>query len=513
MEKGSAILIGKSRIQYPPLSEVSKGNPASTISKGNIQMRNKLTSSLLILILLSVSSLYSQVELDWNEFYGGTDVDYGQDIIAIDDGCYIMAGFTQSFGGEGNDYYLIKADGDEGDEIWARTFDSDNNDICNAVAQTADGGYAMAGYMEVYLHGYDFFLVKTDENGREEWSQRYDTESHDKCYDMIQTNDGGFLLGGAATVLPENRIVCIYVVKVDEDGEIEWTRRIECGTGDTCYKVIQAENGDYLLAGVYRNRFQGCSFERMSLIRLDSDGEILWEQRYNVSGVRANAVVQTRDNGFILVGSSTGPYLKYVKVDDKGELVWQRNLRSFSIGYDIIPVADGGYAIAGKNDENGYLLLKIDEDGEQEWLWSYGEVSNGARALAQAQDGGFVLVGERRFAVNREDVRLVKTEPENHFVSKGSPNFITQGFYLMPTYPNPFNHRTQINYRLTSPGFVRLTIYEPSGRRIETLFEGNAGFGVQSVVWDAFNTPAGTYFVKLEDGFGSVQTGKLMLLK
>ena len=476
-------------------------------------MRSRLTYPFLVILILSTSSLFGQVELDWCEFYGGNDGDYGQDIIALDNGNYIVAGFTRSFGGEGTDYYLIKAKGNDGEEIWSRTFDGGNNERCYAIVQTSDGGFAMAGYAEVYLHGFDFYLVKTDENGRGQWSRRYITQSHDKCYDLIQTNDGGFLLVGATTVLPENRIVCIYVVKVDEEGEVEWTRHIQEGTGDTCYKVIQARNGDYLLAGVYRNRFQGCSFERMCLIRLDNKGDINWIQRYEVSGVRANTVVQTQDDGFILAGNRTGPYLSYIKVDADGELVWQHDYRTISIGYDIIQVAAGGYAIAGRSEANGYLLMKIDEEGDEEWVWTYGAVSDGARALAQAQDGGFVLVGERRFAVNREDVRLVKTEPENNFVSKGSPGFITQGFCLMPTYPNPFNDHARINYRLTSPGFARLTIYEPSGRKVKILFEGNIESGVQSVVWDAFNTPAGMYFVRLEDGSGSVQTGKLMLLK
>jgi hypothetical protein len=49
---------------------------------------------------------------------------------------------------------------------WSKTYGGTSNDVAYALVQTADGGYALAGYTESYgTGGSDFWLVKTDVNG------------------------------------------------------------------------------------------------------------------------------------------------------------------------------------------------------------------------------------------------------------------------------------------------------------------------------------------------------------
>ena len=115
--------------------------------------------------------------------------------------------------------------------MWMNTFGGRENEFCISVIQTEDGGYALAGYTDSFGEGrYDFWLVRTNEDGEELWSQSYGGDSWDYCYDLVETEDGGFLLVGATRSFD---VVSTrgWVVKTNEDGDIEWSEIYSNGVG------------------------------------------------------------------------------------------------------------------------------------------------------------------------------------------------------------------------------------------------------------------------------------------
>ena len=101
----------------------------------------------------------------WSSTYGGASLDFGCSAQQIDEGTYVIAGSTSSFGAGGRDFYLIRTDAD-GDTLWTRTFGGDSDDVACSFQQTADGGYIMAGYSASFgAGGEDVWLVKTDSLG------------------------------------------------------------------------------------------------------------------------------------------------------------------------------------------------------------------------------------------------------------------------------------------------------------------------------------------------------------
>jgi len=51
-------------------------------------------------------------------------------------------------------------------EMWSQTYGGASSDAAEALVQTSDGGYAIAGYTTSFGAGsYDFWLAKTDEHG------------------------------------------------------------------------------------------------------------------------------------------------------------------------------------------------------------------------------------------------------------------------------------------------------------------------------------------------------------
>jgi hypothetical protein len=103
--------------------------------------------------------------MQWNKTYGGTDKDYAAALVQTSDGGYALAGGTTSFGSGLDDFWLVKTDS-SGDQQWNKTYGGTAYDFGNDLVQTTDGGYALAGGTYSFGAGIsDFWLIKTDDNG------------------------------------------------------------------------------------------------------------------------------------------------------------------------------------------------------------------------------------------------------------------------------------------------------------------------------------------------------------
>jgi hypothetical protein len=87
---------------------------------------------------------------------------------------------------------------------------------------------------------------------------------------------------------------------------------------------------------------------------------------------------------------------------------------------------------------------------------------------------------------------------------------IAEEFYLSQNYPNPFNPSTNIEYTINKKGYIKLTIFDISGKEITVLFEGIKNEGRYNLKWDASRFSSGIYFLKLASE--STQLVKKMML-
>lgn len=129
---------------------------------------------------------------EWNASIGGKNNDVCYSLIQTDDGDYILAGITNSYGAGGDDIWLVKISGN-GQHRWNNTFGENRNDKCYSLIQTKDDGYALAGSINSFS---DIWLIKTNDNGQHEWNITIDERDTDVCFSLIQTEDNGFALAG-----------------------------------------------------------------------------------------------------------------------------------------------------------------------------------------------------------------------------------------------------------------------------------------------------------------------------
>jgi len=78
--------------------------------------------------------------------------------------------------------------------------------------------------------------------------------------------------------------------------------------------------------------------------------------------------------------------------------------------------------------------------------------------------------------------------------------------------PNPFNPVTVLRYELPDASFVKVGVYDISGRSVAELANGWRGAGIHEAIFDASHLTSGLYLARLQAG-GEVQTVKLLYVR
>ena len=154
----------------------------------------------------------------WDKGYGGSSRDIGNSIIQTNDGGYIIAGITDSYGAGGMDYLVLKINVN-GLLVWSKTFGGPQDDIAASIVQTTDGGYAVVGYTKSKGRGKeDVWLVKIDASGNKVWDKAFGSSGVDRGLSLIQTKDKGYAIVGQRDVRSDS--ADIWFIKTDKNGNL-----------------------------------------------------------------------------------------------------------------------------------------------------------------------------------------------------------------------------------------------------------------------------------------------------
>ncbi|MDK9699232.1 MAG: T9SS type A sorting domain-containing protein [bacterium] len=116
--------------------------------------------------------------------------------------------------------------------------------------------------------------------------------------------------------------------------------------------------------------------------------------------------------------------------------------------------------------------------------------------------------------VNAIPFRTTPVFPENGIGDPGNVTYsLPNAIELLPAYPNPFNSSVTIRFRLPQPGEATISIYDLTGREVETLHRGYFPAGNQQTIhWQPQALASGKYFICLQSN-GSSQTGAIVYNK
>jgi hypothetical protein len=395
--------------------------------------------SILIVLLLCTTGWAQGPDTLWTRAYGGATDDWGYDIIQAADGNYVISGATQSYGDNpatGN-AWIVKLN-DSGDTLWTKVYGGTGGEDVDAIQQTTDGGFILAGYTDSFgAGGADFYLLKLDGAGNLEWSRTYGGSNHEEARGVRATSDGGYILVGYTRSFGpgvpdfEN----FYVVKTNSVGDTLWTRTYGGANGETAYGVEQSGDGNYVVAG-YTSSYGGSAGDAW-LLKINANGDSLWSHRYGgPSSEKAYALTSTSDGGYALAGfSSSFPTVLYeaylVKVDSAGNQQWTRHYggSDYDQAYSVQQTYDGGYILAGITKSfgpgiptnNNYYIVKTNAAGDTLWTrWFGGSADEVANAVRQVDDGGYIVAGSTRSfgpSVPNANIYVVRLATETPLVT------------------------------------------------------------------------------------------------
>lgn len=376
----------------------------------------------LILILWCCNA--SAQNIIFQKKYGSTaspgNSDLGESVQQTADGGYAIAGYSDSFGNGTFDFYLIKTN-NIGDTIWTKVYGTINEDAAYEIQETVDGGYIVVGYSDNVSTDDNIVLFKTYSNGSLQWYKTYIGTNAEAGFSVRPTTDGGYILLGTVSVAsPFNYYM--HLIKTDFNGDTLWTKNY--GIYTEGYSVRQTSDGGYILTGRIYN---AASVQDVHLIKTDSNGDTLWTRTYGgTKNDQGNSVQQTTDGGYIITGSTKSfdttiqngqAYL--IKTDSNGDTLWTKKISNpnclGALGNSVQQTLDGGYIIGGTHGYVGQqydmYLVKTNSSGDTLWTRTYGGVyAEGGNSVQQTTDKGYIVVGFSQSNGFFYDVYLVKTD-------------------------------------------------------------------------------------------------------
>lgn len=284
---------------------------------------------------------------EWNRTFSGPKDEILTSVQQTSDGGYVLTGITQSFGNGSSDAWLIKTD-PSGNEEWNRTFGGPLEDEAQAVRQTEDGGYIIAGRTNSYATSKDIWLIKTDPSGSEEWNRTIQGFQFDVLRSLILNPDEDYIFVGE---VGDRRYSDLLLVKTDPSGKEEWNKTLGGTVGEYSHSVYQLHDG-YMIAGHKCRDNTGCD---AWLMEADLEGNETWNRTYGGEAFDvASSVQQTSDDGYIVAGF-TQSYGKsrsdmwVIKTNSSGGEEWNKTAGGIleDAATSVQQTSDDGYIVAG----------------------------------------------------------------------------------------------------------------------------------------------------------------------
>ncbi len=239
---------------------------------------------------------------EWNCTYGGSDSDFGLDIIDLNGEGFVITGYTSSFGPDNSNIWLIKTD-NIGNLIWDKVFGGKYCESGFSVIED-NGYYILCGYIESFGFGeYDGFIIKTNHDGSFIWNYTYGGKHVDVIRSIVKNLNGGYIaVGWSESNKPYNED--IWVINLDDKGNILWNKTFDYGLNDEGFSICNTLDDGYLIVGSTQKIFNGDT--DLILLKINNNGDKVWVKSFGgfLNDVAYN-MINTSDDGFIISGYQT----------------------------------------------------------------------------------------------------------------------------------------------------------------------------------------------------------------
>jgi len=339
---------------------------------------------------------------------------------------------------------------------WALPLDGEGTESTEAVAHTANGGFAVGGSFRgtIELEGWsataaggtDAFLAYYGPGQDLQWAISGGDSENDNISSLVALPDGGLLCAGSywfeitlgdSTLMADVSPRTLFTARFSAEGVLEWVRQYPGEGLKEIEDIAVLSDGSIALAGFYERTLQiadtllesGTLDETTYCFTalLNADGQLQWVQQGGQNGAtRARALALLPDNGIAIGGyfddttSIAGEVLTANSHDrdaflaaysNNGAPLWARKAGGvideellgldsdsegnlYATGYMIgVMTLSEAISIQTNNGNSNFFILKYNAQGEPQWGRSLGGTSlQGGEAIV-AQDGLIALSG------------------------------------------------------------------------------------------------------------------------
>ncbi|MBT2620070.1 T9SS type A sorting domain-containing protein [Chryseobacterium sp. ISL-6] len=302
--------------------------------------------------------------------------------------------------------------------IWQKDIKSSTQDFLSQVTTTIDQQYLITGSSiqakgqskatsgQKQNNGYDFHLIKLNQQGEEVWEKYFSGANHDYLSATATTQDGGSLLAGTSysgkgldKKDDSKGGSDIWLIRLNEFGDELWQKTLGTGADEEARAVIQTTDLGFFVVGNVQNASKGYGSKDAWIIRLDKDGKELSQLILGGKGLdEVEKMIPTKDGGALLgvySRSKTGGSKKtenfgegdywIVKLDKNGKVEWEKNYGGRGDDHiRTLTLTSAGYLIGGESrsersgnksvgiEEGSDLwLISLNERGDEQWQKSY----------------------------------------------------------------------------------------------------------------------------------------------
>ncbi|WP_210151586.1 T9SS type A sorting domain-containing protein [Chryseobacterium scophthalmum] len=291
------------------------------------------------------------------------------------------------------------------DVVWQKDIKSSTQDFLSQVTTTIDQQYLITGSSiqtagktsaaSKQNNGYDFHLVKLDQQGGEVWEKYFSGQNHDFLSATVATQEGGFLLAGTSFSgkgFDKEGVSKggsdIWLIRINEFGDELWQKTLGTAQDEEARSVIQTADLGFMVAGNVQNEAKGFGSKDVTVTRLDKNGKVLSELILGGRGLdEVEKMIPTPDGGALLGIYSRSNSFTYVQSSAQ---VKNKDVNINSLKSQIY------YKSTGNFGEGDYWVIKLSKDNKVEWEKNFGGKGDDHLRTMAFTSSGYIIGGESR---------------------------------------------------------------------------------------------------------------------
>lgn len=248
---------------------------------------------------------------------------------------------------------------------WERTYGGALQDKAYGIAAMPDGGAVVAGHSSSQPgFSEDGWILRVDRWGDKIWERRAGGNARDQIYGVA--NSGKALVLGGHTRSKGKGQSDFWILKIDSDGQLIWENTFGGKGDDRARAVAATETGHYALVGTTKSYSDPNGDAWMVMV--DRHGRHRWDRTFGSTGedsffhVAALANGDLAAAGYTHTGEQTGFDLWVLRIDgSSGSPIWERRFHRgiLDSGNAVVPTPDNGLLVAGVTSADGYRHDKV----------------------------------------------------------------------------------------------------------------------------------------------------------